>query len=131
MKTCGEASRFRKVVCMDENKRVQSSSYCDASKRPPEVESCGLPPCEYIWITGEWSEVSPHPCPRAGTAPLSTGPCSPPPPPLAAGLSEILQPEPAVAGQRCLLPLLFCHLFLCAISLPERKQQGCGRRPGY
>uniref|UniRef100_A0A8C0IDD0 ADAM metallopeptidase with thrombospondin type 1 motif 9 n=1 Tax=Bubo bubo TaxID=30461 RepID=A0A8C0IDD0_BUBBB len=60
-RTCGEASRYRKVVCVDENKRVQNSGYCEASKRPPEIESCGLPPCEYVWITGEWSEVSPHP----------------------------------------------------------------------
>uniref|UniRef100_A0A8B9M1H9 ADAM metallopeptidase with thrombospondin type 1 motif 9 n=1 Tax=Accipiter nisus TaxID=211598 RepID=A0A8B9M1H9_9AVES len=66
--TCGEASRYRKVVCVDENKQLQNSGYCDASKRPPEIESCGLPPCEYVWITGEWSEVSPHPHPRAGTA---------------------------------------------------------------
>uniref|UniRef100_A0A8C4UYY9 ADAM metallopeptidase with thrombospondin type 1 motif 9 n=1 Tax=Falco tinnunculus TaxID=100819 RepID=A0A8C4UYY9_FALTI len=51
--TCGEASRYRKVVCVDENKQLQNSGYCDASKRPPEIESCGLPPCEYIWITGE------------------------------------------------------------------------------
>ncbi|KAJ7415430.1 ADAM metallopeptidase with thrombospondin type 1 motif 9 [Pitangus sulphuratus] len=59
MKTCGETSRYRKVVCVDENnKQLQNSGYCDASKRPPEMESCGLPPCEYIWITGEWSECS-------------------------------------------------------------------------
>ncbi|NXI14260.1 ATS9 metalloproteinase, partial [Irena cyanogastra] len=57
-KTCGEASRFRKVFCVDENEQLQSSGHCDASKRPSEVESCGLPPCEYIWITGEWSECS-------------------------------------------------------------------------
>ncbi|KAF4794552.1 ADAM metallopeptidase with thrombospondin type 1 motif 9 [Turdus rufiventris] len=57
-KTCGEASRFRKVFCVDENKQLQNSGYCDASKRPPEMESCRLPPCEYIWITGEWSECS-------------------------------------------------------------------------
>lgn len=53
---------------MDESKQEQSSAYCDASKRPPEIESCQLPPCEYVWITGEWSEVSPcprpHPCPH-------------------------------------------------------------------
>lgn len=64
-KTCGEASRLRKVFCVDENEQLQSSGHCDASKRPPEVESCGLPPCEYIWITGEWSEVSPHPLHQA------------------------------------------------------------------
>lgn len=82
MKTCGEAARYRKVFCVDESKQVQSSTHCDASKRPPEMESCGLPPCEYIWITGEWSEVSPHPClqPQAGTWPRCPPPssCCPP-----------------------------------------------------
>lgn len=82
MKTCGEAARYRKVFCVDESKQVQSSTHCDASKRPPEMESCGLPPCEYIWITGEWSEVSPHPClqPQAGTWPRCPAPssCCPP-----------------------------------------------------
>lgn len=100
MKTCGEASRYRKVVCVDENKRVQNNGYCDASKRPPEIESCGLLPCEYVWITGEWSEVSAHPRPHAGTMPLGTGPRSPP---LASGLAEILQPKSTVAGQCCMV----------------------------
>lgn len=111
---------------MDENKQVQNSGYCDASKRPPEIESCRLPPCEYVWITGEWSEVSPRPHPRAGTVPLSTGPRFPP---LTAGLAEILQPKSTVAGQCCVVQLLFFALFLCVISLLERKEQDCGR-PG-
>jgi len=98
MKTCGEASRYRKVVCVDDNKQVQNSGYCDASKRPPEMESCGLPPCEYVWITGEWSEVSPNP--RRGTVLLGTGPRSPP---FTTGLAEILQPKSTVAGQCCVV----------------------------
>uniref|UniRef100_A0A8C4V0K3 ADAM metallopeptidase with thrombospondin type 1 motif 9 n=1 Tax=Falco tinnunculus TaxID=100819 RepID=A0A8C4V0K3_FALTI len=98
--TCGEASRYRKVVCVDENKQLQNSGYCDASKRPPEIESCGLPPCEYIWITGEWSEVSPHPCPRTGTTPLSTGSH---PRSLATSFAEILQAKSAGAGQGCVI----------------------------
>uniref|UniRef100_A0A8C3JV51 ADAM metallopeptidase with thrombospondin type 1 motif 9 n=1 Tax=Calidris pygmaea TaxID=425635 RepID=A0A8C3JV51_9CHAR len=113
MKTCGEASRYRKVVCVDENKQVQNSGYCDASKRPPEMESCGLPPCEYVWITGEWSEVSPHPRPLTGTAPLSTGP---PSPSLAAGLAEILQPKSTVAGQCC------CSV-TCGVGVMHRSVQ--------
>ncbi|XP_044531659.1 A disintegrin and metalloproteinase with thrombospondin motifs 9 [Gracilinanus agilis] len=57
-KTCGEGSRYRKVVCVDENKVENHSLHCDPSKRPADRESCSLQPCEYIWITGEWSEVS-------------------------------------------------------------------------
>lgn len=33
--------------------------HCDSSKRPADQESCALQPCEYVWITGEWSEVRP------------------------------------------------------------------------
>lgn len=32
---------------------------CDSSKQPADRESCSLQPCEYVWITGEWSEVCP------------------------------------------------------------------------
>ncbi|XP_038627931.1 A disintegrin and metalloproteinase with thrombospondin motifs 9 [Tachyglossus aculeatus] len=55
--TCGEGSRYRKVVCVSENKE-EHSMQCDMSKRPVDRESCNLQPCEYIWITGEWSECS-------------------------------------------------------------------------
>ncbi|XP_004644840.1 A disintegrin and metalloproteinase with thrombospondin motifs 9 [Octodon degus] len=57
-KTCGEGSRFRQVVCVDEAQDEVHSSLCSASQRPPDHESCSLQPCEYIWITGEWSECS-------------------------------------------------------------------------
>ncbi|XP_043835694.1 A disintegrin and metalloproteinase with thrombospondin motifs 9 isoform X2 [Dromiciops gliroides] len=57
-KTCGEGSRYRKVVCVNVNKVEEHSLHCDPSQRPPDRESCSLQPCEYIWITGEWSECS-------------------------------------------------------------------------
>ncbi|XP_063113205.1 A disintegrin and metalloproteinase with thrombospondin motifs 9 isoform X9 [Cavia porcellus] len=57
-KTCGEGSRFRQVVCMNEKQAEVHSSLCSASQRPPDRESCSLQPCEYVWITGEWSECS-------------------------------------------------------------------------
>nr|XP_023417424.1 A disintegrin and metalloproteinase with thrombospondin motifs 9 isoform X7 [Cavia porcellus] len=57
-KTCGEGSRFRQVVCMNEEQAEVHSSLCSASQRPPDRESCSLQPCEYVWITGEWSECS-------------------------------------------------------------------------
>ncbi|XP_060095443.1 A disintegrin and metalloproteinase with thrombospondin motifs 9 isoform X1 [Heteronotia binoei] len=57
-KTCGEGSRYRKVICMDQNRQAVDDLHCDASKRPLDAESCNLPPCEYIWITGDWSECS-------------------------------------------------------------------------
>ncbi|PNJ31381.1 ADAMTS9 isoform 8, partial [Pongo abelii] len=57
-KTCGEGSRYRKVVCVDDNKNEVHGARCDVSKRPSDRESCSLQPCEYVWITGEWSECS-------------------------------------------------------------------------
>ncbi|XP_015683302.1 A disintegrin and metalloproteinase with thrombospondin motifs 9-like, partial [Protobothrops mucrosquamatus] len=57
-KTCGKGSRYRKVICVDQNMQDVDSLHCDPSKRPSDVEICTLPPCEYIWITGDWSECS-------------------------------------------------------------------------
>lgn len=49
------------MLCVDEDKGGEvHGGHCDPSKRPVDRESCSLQPCEYIWITGEWSEV----CPR-------------------------------------------------------------------
>ncbi|XP_030723501.1 A disintegrin and metalloproteinase with thrombospondin motifs 9 [Globicephala melas] len=58
-KTCGKGSRYRKVVCVGEDKGDEvHGMHCDMSTRPVDRESCGLQPCEYVWITGEWSECS-------------------------------------------------------------------------
>ncbi|XP_036992016.2 A disintegrin and metalloproteinase with thrombospondin motifs 9 isoform X1 [Artibeus jamaicensis] len=58
-KTCGEGSRYRRVMCVDEEKGSEvHGMHCDSSKRPADRESCSLQPCEYVWITGEWSECS-------------------------------------------------------------------------
>ncbi|KAM6470860.1 A disintegrin and metalloproteinase with thrombospondin motifs 9 isoform 3-T3 [Liasis olivaceus] len=57
-KTCGKGSRYRKVICLDQNMQEVDSPHCDPSKRPSDAEICTLPPCEYIWITGDWSECS-------------------------------------------------------------------------
>lgn len=56
-KTCGEGSRYRQVVCVAEDQSEVHSTHCDSDQRPPDRESCSLQPCEYLWITGEWSEV--------------------------------------------------------------------------
>lgn len=44
---------------MDEDKGGEVHGvHCDMSTRPADRESCSLQPCEYVWITGEWSECS-------------------------------------------------------------------------
>ncbi|XP_006158087.1 A disintegrin and metalloproteinase with thrombospondin motifs 9 isoform X1 [Tupaia chinensis] len=57
-KTCGEGSRYRKVVCVEEGKGEVHSMHCNMGERPADHESCSLQSCEYVWITGEWSECS-------------------------------------------------------------------------
>ncbi|KAK2509131.1 hypothetical protein MC885_006449, partial [Smutsia gigantea] len=58
-RTCGEGSRYRKVVCVEKDEGGEVHGVlCDANKRPVDRESCSLQPCEYVWITGEWSECS-------------------------------------------------------------------------
>ncbi|XP_074054912.1 A disintegrin and metalloproteinase with thrombospondin motifs 9 isoform X2 [Macrotis lagotis] len=57
-KTCGQGFRYRKVMCVNGNEVEEHSLHCDPSQQPADRESCSLQPCEYIWITGEWSECS-------------------------------------------------------------------------
>lgn len=48
------------MVCVGEDKGGEVHGlHCDAGRRPADRESCSLQPCEYVWITGEWSEVRP------------------------------------------------------------------------
>ncbi|KAM4722780.1 A disintegrin and metalloproteinase with thrombospondin motifs 9 [Rhinophrynus dorsalis] len=57
-KTCDEGVRYRKVICLNQYKKEVSSSLCEENKRPAEAEQCNLQSCEFLWITGEWSECS-------------------------------------------------------------------------
>ncbi|XP_077132057.1 A disintegrin and metalloproteinase with thrombospondin motifs 9 isoform X1 [Ranitomeya variabilis] len=57
-KTCDEGFRYRKVFCASEEKKEVPPLHCDDTDRPSDVDSCNLQSCEYIWITGEWSQCS-------------------------------------------------------------------------
>ncbi|KAE8612598.1 hypothetical protein XENTR_v10012910 [Xenopus tropicalis] len=57
-KTCDEGLRYRKAICLDEDKKEVPQSHCEENKKPPEVEKCNVQSCEFLWITGEWSECS-------------------------------------------------------------------------
>ncbi|XP_043933862.1 A disintegrin and metalloproteinase with thrombospondin motifs 9 [Protopterus annectens] len=56
-KTCGSGIKIRKVVCVNDNNEEASSMLCQGN-RPPDTDNCSVTPCEYVWITGEWSECS-------------------------------------------------------------------------
>uniref|UniRef100_H3B3P8 ADAM metallopeptidase with thrombospondin type 1 motif 20 n=1 Tax=Latimeria chalumnae TaxID=7897 RepID=H3B3P8_LATCH len=55
---CGEGERERNVVCAEQNKNHVNESYCDLSAKPLSREKCTKVHCEYIWITGDWSQCS-------------------------------------------------------------------------
>ncbi|KAM4651989.1 A disintegrin and metalloproteinase with thrombospondin motifs 9 [Discoglossus pictus] len=57
-KTCDGGIRYRKIVCVNEDKKEVPSYHCEETKKPSDVENCNLQSCEFIWITGEWSECS-------------------------------------------------------------------------
>ncbi|XP_053576979.1 A disintegrin and metalloproteinase with thrombospondin motifs 9 [Bombina bombina] len=57
-KTCDEGLRYRKVLCVNEDKKEVPDLNCESIKKPADVENCNLQSCEFIWITGEWSECS-------------------------------------------------------------------------
>ncbi|XP_058855652.1 A disintegrin and metalloproteinase with thrombospondin motifs 9-like [Acipenser ruthenus] len=57
-KTCSSGTKYRKVVCHDDSKKEVNEIYCNTDKRPADLESCNTHPCDFIWITGAWSECS-------------------------------------------------------------------------
>uniref|UniRef100_A0A7N8WWB8 ADAM metallopeptidase with thrombospondin type 1 motif 20 n=1 Tax=Mastacembelus armatus TaxID=205130 RepID=A0A7N8WWB8_9TELE len=56
--TCGEGMRSRNVRCMGPGTTPFPDDYCEPLSRPPSHQPCKGPPCQYIWIMGEWSQCS-------------------------------------------------------------------------
>ncbi|KAG7478040.1 hypothetical protein MATL_G00076160 [Megalops atlanticus] len=59
-KSCGSGRRRRVVLCLDQEEEEEEvhEMYCMSQKKPADTESCNTQPCEFVWITGEWSECS-------------------------------------------------------------------------
>ncbi|MBN3323406.1 ATS9 metalloproteinase, partial [Atractosteus spatula] len=57
-KSCGSGSRRRQVFCVDQAEEEAHDMHCGSQAKPLDIETCNTHPCEYIWITGEWSECS-------------------------------------------------------------------------
>lgn len=60
-KSCGSGHRRRALQCVDHNQQEVHEMYCVNQIRPPDIESCNTHVCEFIWITGEWTEVRAKP----------------------------------------------------------------------
>uniref|UniRef100_A0A3Q2FEI2 ADAM metallopeptidase with thrombospondin type 1 motif 20 n=1 Tax=Cyprinodon variegatus TaxID=28743 RepID=A0A3Q2FEI2_CYPVA len=48
---------IRKVRCEGPSSSPAQDDYCEPSARPTSVQHCREEPCQYMWITGEWSQV--------------------------------------------------------------------------
>ncbi|KAK6488239.1 A disintegrin and metalloproteinase with thrombospondin motifs 20-like [Huso huso] len=55
---CGEGIKTRKIVCVDQDKKSVDDSHCNSSSKPLASQKCKTVPCEYLWITGDWSQCS-------------------------------------------------------------------------
>ncbi|XP_028666607.2 A disintegrin and metalloproteinase with thrombospondin motifs 20-like isoform X1 [Erpetoichthys calabaricus] len=55
---CGEGVKTRKVICVDLVMNQVTDSHCSSLPKPPSSQRCKAVPCEYAWITGDWSQCS-------------------------------------------------------------------------
>ncbi|XP_072571069.1 A disintegrin and metalloproteinase with thrombospondin motifs 9 isoform X2 [Paramormyrops kingsleyae] len=56
--SCGSGHRLREPLCLNRNGEQVHDALCAELTRPADTESCNLQPCDFLWITGEWSECS-------------------------------------------------------------------------
>ncbi|XP_077458454.1 A disintegrin and metalloproteinase with thrombospondin motifs 9 [Stigmatopora argus] len=57
-KSCGLGHRSRDLQCIDHLKQEVHEMYCANQIRPPDIESCNVQACEFVWMTGKWTECS-------------------------------------------------------------------------
>uniref|UniRef100_A0A4W4GDV2 Peptidase M12B domain-containing protein n=1 Tax=Electrophorus electricus TaxID=8005 RepID=A0A4W4GDV2_ELEEL len=56
--SCGSGHRRRTVACLSLADEQVHNAHCAEDLRPTDVEVCNTQPCEFIWVTGEWTECS-------------------------------------------------------------------------
>ncbi|KAJ8416343.1 hypothetical protein AAFF_G00356310 [Aldrovandia affinis] len=56
--TCGEGTRTRRVLCVDGASNPAQEALCEPSSRPSLFQPCRSVPCQYVWMTGDWSQCS-------------------------------------------------------------------------
>ncbi|XP_076123623.1 A disintegrin and metalloproteinase with thrombospondin motifs 9 [Alosa pseudoharengus] len=57
-RTCGSGLRRRPVHCLDDSGEEVHEMYCVTQTKPTDSEACNTQACEFIWVTGEWTECS-------------------------------------------------------------------------
>ncbi|XP_041966432.1 A disintegrin and metalloproteinase with thrombospondin motifs 20-like [Alosa sapidissima] len=56
--TCGKGMRSRNILCVDTRMNPGHNSMCDPSTKPPLHQPCHRSPCQYMWMTGAWTQCS-------------------------------------------------------------------------
>ncbi|XP_076845270.1 A disintegrin and metalloproteinase with thrombospondin motifs 9 [Brachyhypopomus gauderio] len=56
--TCVSGHRRRAVVCLGHGREEVHDTYCAEAPKPADMEECSMQPCEFVWVTGEWTQCS-------------------------------------------------------------------------
>ncbi|XP_030629632.1 A disintegrin and metalloproteinase with thrombospondin motifs 20 [Chanos chanos] len=56
--TCGEGVQSRKVLCVDNRMTPVPDSLCNPLSRPSHYQPCYGSVCQYMWMTGAWTQCS-------------------------------------------------------------------------
>ncbi|KAG9346916.1 hypothetical protein JZ751_005843 [Albula glossodonta] len=56
--TCGEGVRTRRVLCVGGASNPVPETLCNPASRPALFQPCHTQPCQYVWLTGAWSQCS-------------------------------------------------------------------------
>ncbi|KAG7252585.1 hypothetical protein CRUP_031394 [Coryphaenoides rupestris] len=57
-KSCGWGHRRRTLRCVDQLGAEVHDTYCANQIRAPDSEPCNSHPCDFVWVTGDWTECS-------------------------------------------------------------------------
>uniref|UniRef100_A0AAY4EBT9 A disintegrin and metalloproteinase with thrombospondin motifs 20 n=1 Tax=Denticeps clupeoides TaxID=299321 RepID=A0AAY4EBT9_9TELE len=56
--TCGAGMRSRPVLCVDTGMNPVSDGLCDPDSQPSLHQPCNGDACQYVWMTGAWTQCS-------------------------------------------------------------------------
>ncbi|XP_071963975.1 papilin-like isoform X2 [Antedon mediterranea] len=58
---CGDGVKSRSIHCMSQTGQLYPESFCFSNRKPIITRTCSRSPCEYKWMTTEWSKCT-RPC---------------------------------------------------------------------
>ncbi|XP_078504179.1 A disintegrin and metalloproteinase with thrombospondin motifs 20 [Lissotriton helveticus] len=57
---CKKGQTWRKIRCVDDNRKPVKENYCDLSTRPPSTKKCRHARCRFVVVTKDSSQCSAH-----------------------------------------------------------------------